>query len=667
MFGLDAWIASFYDGTTLALVCVVAVVLGLRHATDPDHLAAVSALIAGTRERATGAAARLGLVLGPRPRDDPVRLRPADRALPELPARAGAGGRRDDGRPRDRGTRRSRCSCAGTAAPSTRTTTRRRRARSPLQAYGIGLVHGMGGSAGVGVLLLASIQNQAIAVVALGAVRALHRPLDGGALDRPRLHARTRPGQPRLPARWRRSSASPAWRSASGTRSERSRWPPTISRWRRSPRQRRALRLGRARRGRGARVRGAPRLLRALPRGAGGVARGRRGARLRRRGPGAAARAEGAASWSRRGRAPERGPASGAAPLVGGAGRAAAAVAAAFALGIGVWATARPAGERRRSPKVLAKPGAKVMPLGGKRRARGGARTASAAARADAAARARGQDLRGLGDAQGQRFARRPLLAAATAAFCDSTARSRAAPSSASRSSGPAAPTGRPAAARPTDEVLVTASPRSRRRSVRRGTSRASPTRRCSRSSPAPTRRRSAELYDRFGRVAYGLALRILRDEALGAGRRPGGVPRRLAQCRPLPRRARQGEHLDPDARPPPRRRPRPPRGQPPRRAARARARADRARDRRGRGLARLSAPRRPGGARAAAARAARGTRARLLRRADPEPSSPSGSASRSGRSRAACSPGSPGCATCSTGGLEGVLRSAELMALVIS
>ena len=43
-----------------------------------------------------------------------------------------------------------------------------RRARSPLQAYAIGLVHGMGGSAGVGVLLLASIKNREIAVAALG-------------------------------------------------------------------------------------------------------------------------------------------------------------------------------------------------------------------------------------------------------------------------------------------------------------------------------------------------------------------------------------------------------------------------------------------------------------------------------------------------------------------
>jgi hypothetical protein len=41
------------------------------------------------------------------------------------------------------------------------------RARTPLQAYGIGLVHGVGGTAGVGILLLATIHSHAIAVAAL--------------------------------------------------------------------------------------------------------------------------------------------------------------------------------------------------------------------------------------------------------------------------------------------------------------------------------------------------------------------------------------------------------------------------------------------------------------------------------------------------------------------
>jgi len=167
MFGLDDWIASFNDGTTLALVCVVAVVLGLRHATDPDHLTAVSALIAGTRERATGAAARLGLSWGLGHATTlfafglPIVL--FHRYLP---------------RPAQEAAETTVGLVIVALAVSLLLRWHRgafhthdhppRRARSPLQAYGIGLVHGMGGSAGVGLLLLASIQNRAIAVAALG-------------------------------------------------------------------------------------------------------------------------------------------------------------------------------------------------------------------------------------------------------------------------------------------------------------------------------------------------------------------------------------------------------------------------------------------------------------------------------------------------------------------
>ncbi len=39
--------------------------------------------------------------------------------------------------------------------------------RTRFQAYGIGLVHGLGGSAGVGVLLLATIDDKAVAVGAM--------------------------------------------------------------------------------------------------------------------------------------------------------------------------------------------------------------------------------------------------------------------------------------------------------------------------------------------------------------------------------------------------------------------------------------------------------------------------------------------------------------------
>ena len=64
MFGLDEWIAGMSEGGSIAVVVLVATLLGLRHATDPDHLAAVSTLLVSGRERATRAAARLGAAWG---------------------------------------------------------------------------------------------------------------------------------------------------------------------------------------------------------------------------------------------------------------------------------------------------------------------------------------------------------------------------------------------------------------------------------------------------------------------------------------------------------------------------------------------------------------------------------------------------------------------------
>src|ERR671923_2122407 len=64
MFGLDDKIASFSDGTTIAIVIVVSMLLGLRHASDPDHLAAVTTLVASGKERAARRAGALGLTWG---------------------------------------------------------------------------------------------------------------------------------------------------------------------------------------------------------------------------------------------------------------------------------------------------------------------------------------------------------------------------------------------------------------------------------------------------------------------------------------------------------------------------------------------------------------------------------------------------------------------------
>jgi hypothetical protein len=43
---LDAWLTSLFDGASLMVALGIALVLGLRHASDPDHLVAVTSLIA---------------------------------------------------------------------------------------------------------------------------------------------------------------------------------------------------------------------------------------------------------------------------------------------------------------------------------------------------------------------------------------------------------------------------------------------------------------------------------------------------------------------------------------------------------------------------------------------------------------------------------------------
>ena len=169
MFGLDEWIARSSDGTTLAIVVAVAALLGLRHATDPDHLAAVTALIATGDDRSGRAARRLGFVWGLGHATTlfafglPIVFFSA--YLPE-PIQQGAE------------------TAVGVmiVALAVRLLLRWRRGtlhphahkhvRTPLGAYAVGLVHGMGGSAGVGLLLLAQIQSRVVAVTSL-AVLAL--------------------------------------------------------------------------------------------------------------------------------------------------------------------------------------------------------------------------------------------------------------------------------------------------------------------------------------------------------------------------------------------------------------------------------------------------------------------------------------------------------------
>ena len=183
MFGLDDWIASYSDGAGLAAVALVAIVLGLRHATDPDHLAAVGTLMASKRKSAGRSAAALGAAWGTGHALTlfgfglPIVLFEA--YLPELLQQGAeltiglvivslavlllARWRRGDFHAHVHehgdGAHLHVHSHAGGE---------RARTRSPRSAFGIGLVHGMGGSAGVAVLLVASIESTVYGVVALG-------------------------------------------------------------------------------------------------------------------------------------------------------------------------------------------------------------------------------------------------------------------------------------------------------------------------------------------------------------------------------------------------------------------------------------------------------------------------------------------------------------------
>jgi ABC-type nickel/cobalt efflux system permease component RcnA len=192
MGGLDQSIAQLAGGHTLLVVLAVALLLGLRHATDPDHLAAVSTLIASKPENGTRQAGRLGMAWGLGHATTLIAFGMPivvfDSYLPEGVQRAaefavglviialairllvswrrgrfhahvhqhGSGVEHRHLHPHGHGGHHEH---THDTAPLL--------GRSPRQAYAIGLVHGTGGSAGVGILLLAGIPDKPEAAAAL--------------------------------------------------------------------------------------------------------------------------------------------------------------------------------------------------------------------------------------------------------------------------------------------------------------------------------------------------------------------------------------------------------------------------------------------------------------------------------------------------------------------
>ena len=161
MFGLDEVISGLAHGSNPWFVLVVALLLGLRHATDPDHVVAVSTLVAIEPERRVPRAGILGAAWGAGHASAVLAVGLPFVLLAVLlpqPVQSTAevlvgvvivllGLRLLRRRP---------------------TPSHRHPARSPLAAYGIGVLHGVGGSAFVTLLLLGTIGGRGEAAAALG-------------------------------------------------------------------------------------------------------------------------------------------------------------------------------------------------------------------------------------------------------------------------------------------------------------------------------------------------------------------------------------------------------------------------------------------------------------------------------------------------------------------
>ena len=191
MHALDEWIVGLGGGHRLFVLLLVAVLLGLRHATDPDHLAAVSMLIANDREEGSRRAGRLGLAWGLGHATTLVLFGiPIILFKSYIPATAQDAAEATVGvliallalrllhnwrsgsfhshRHRHGAIEHRHVHSHGADVHHSHShATDQRLGRSAAQAYAIGLVHGAGGSAGVGVLLIAGIPGHGPAAAAL--------------------------------------------------------------------------------------------------------------------------------------------------------------------------------------------------------------------------------------------------------------------------------------------------------------------------------------------------------------------------------------------------------------------------------------------------------------------------------------------------------------------
>ncbi len=188
---VDTWLTGLFSGAPLLVALGIALLLGLRHASDPDHLVAVTSLVAAERGD-TRAAARLGawwgighgfvlLLIG----------LPLIFFKSELPAWLESGAEKAVGvvilllalrvivkwmRGDYRTTRHGHHDHQTDVAHESTFRHLRRgesshhqhvRVRTPQQALGIGVLHGLAGTGAVVLLLIAALPTQLEAAAAL--------------------------------------------------------------------------------------------------------------------------------------------------------------------------------------------------------------------------------------------------------------------------------------------------------------------------------------------------------------------------------------------------------------------------------------------------------------------------------------------------------------------
>jgi len=190
VFGLDDLVAEWGRDGGIAVAFLVALLLGLRHATDPDHLTAVSSMILAERDGGRRGAMRLGLAWGAghaltllalglpfvlwgdalSERIQQVAEIAIGLLIVGLAVRLLVRWRRGyfHVHPHRHGdvVHAHPHVHEGAHGPHEHPHAEAL-GRTPLAAFGIGLVHGIGGSAGAGILLVSSIDDRATAAIAL--------------------------------------------------------------------------------------------------------------------------------------------------------------------------------------------------------------------------------------------------------------------------------------------------------------------------------------------------------------------------------------------------------------------------------------------------------------------------------------------------------------------